>query len=321
MPISLDPALVETVVAGLLGACDVDGGPTGEQLMVLEAIAANVWHRDDLDVVSMPRLGSDDVAAELVDPISRRCFHEMLVALEVCRHPMSVSQVNRVEHYLAALGTTGPEVQILRDLVDKGTQVAADDFQRFLHANLDERSEPSLRGSAVAADDLEPELARKLEGLHDLPVGSLGWTFIEFYRRHHIPTPGIEASWMNHFFVAHDMTHVIAGIEPTGPGELALSAFQMAMDDNDVNRSALLASLIVHEVGVGSAGKLTSESGTLADGVAAELFARELARGAQCTADFSLVDHFALAPLPLTEVRARFGVMPPVDPEDGHHCW
>jgi hypothetical protein len=126
---------------------------------------------------------------------------------------------------------------------------------------------------------------------------------------------------MNHFFVAHDMTHVIAGIEPTGPGELALSAFQMAMDDNDVNRSALLASLIVHEVGVGSAGKLTSESGTLADGVAAELFARELARGAQCTADFSLVDHFALAPLPLTEVRARFGVMPPVDPEDGHHCW
>ena len=39
MPISLDPALVETMVSGLLGACDVDGGPTGEQVMVLEAIA------------------------------------------------------------------------------------------------------------------------------------------------------------------------------------------------------------------------------------------------------------------------------------------
>jgi ubiquinone biosynthesis protein Coq4 len=33
-------------------------------------------------------------------------------------------------------------------------------------------------------------------------------------------------------FVAHDMTHVITGYEPTAPGELALGAFQISMNDS-----------------------------------------------------------------------------------------
>jgi hypothetical protein len=321
MPISLDPDLVDATVAGLLGACGVDDGPTQEQLVVLRSITVHLWNRDDLDLSTVSALGPEQTAEVLRSPAARRCFHELLVALEACRHPISEAQVSSVETYLGALGVEGPERQILRDLVDKGTEIAADDFQRFLRSNLADRAEPSLRGRTVPVDAAEPELAVKLDQLHDLPKGTLGWSYIEFYRRHRILTPGTEASWMNHFFVAHDMTHVIAGIEPTGPGELALSAFQMAMTDNEVNRSALLASLIVHEVGIGNAGKLTSESGTLADGSAAELFGQELARGAQCSADFSLVDHFELAALPLNEVRDRFGVMPPIDPDDGHHHW
>jgi hypothetical protein len=321
MPISLDPDLVDATVAGLLGACDVDDGPTQEQLVVLRSITVHIWNRDDLDLSTVSALGPEQTADALRSPAARRCFHELLVALEACRHPISEAQVSSVETYLGALGVEGPERQILRDLVDKGTKIAADDFQRFLRSNLAQRAEPSLRGRTVPADAAEPQLAAKLDQLHDLPMGTLGWSYIEFYRRHRFLTPGTEVSWMNHFFVAHDMTHVIAGIEPTGPGELALSAFQMAMNDNEVNRSALLASLIVHEVGIGNAGKLMSESGMLADGRAAELFGQELARGAQCSADFSLVDHFELAALPLIEVRDRFGVTPPIDPEDGHHHW
>jgi hypothetical protein len=269
MPISLDPDLVDATVAGLLGACGVDDGPTQEQLVVLRSITVHLWNRDDLDLSTVSALGPEQTAEVLRSPAARRCFHELLVALEACRHPISEAQVSSVETYLGALGVEGPERQILRDLVDKGTEIAADDFQRFLRSNLADRAEPSLRGRTVPVDAAEPELAVKLDQLHDLPKGTLGWSYIEFYRRHRILTPGTEASWMNHFFVAHDMTHVIAGIEPTGPGELALSAFQMAMNDNEVNRSALLASLIVHEVGIGNAGKLTSESGTFWTGTSA----------------------------------------------------
>ena len=52
---------------------------------------------------------------------------------------------------------------------------------------------------------------------------------------------------------------------------------------------------------------------------AIDLLGQEIARGAACSSDFALVDHIALAPLPLEEVRARYGVRPPVDPGDGHH--
>ncbi|MFM8895628.1 MAG: hypothetical protein ACKOE2_09695 [Actinomycetales bacterium] len=44
-------------------------------------------------------------------------------------------------------------------------------------------------------------------------------------------------------------------------------------------------------------------------------------RGTTCRADFSLVDHFELAPMPLAEVRQEFGVVVPDDPQDGHHWW
>ena len=61
------------------------------------------------------------------------------------------------------------------------------------------------------------------------------------------------------------------------------------------------------------------ESGLLGERSNALLLAQELKRGSQCRADFSLVDHFELAPLPLAQVRAEFGVAPPVNPQDGHH--
>ena len=55
------------------------------------------------------------------------------------------------------------------------------------------------------------------------------------------------------------------------------------------------------------------------------LLASELKRGSACSADFSLVDHFALAPLPLSEVRQQFNVGRPLQPSPVDHlfwdCW
>lgn len=321
MPVVVTSEFVEPFVSGLLGGIDVDGGPTAEQLQVLSAVTTHLWRRPDLDLATLSPLGPEATASVIVDPAMRRRFHEILVALEACRHPLSSSQLERVETYCSALGVGGPDADLFRSFISEGAQRAADDFRRFLSDNLAQRVEPGLSDIPVVVDRPEPGVAARLEALNDLPAGTLGHGLIEFYRRSGLPIPGREASAMNHFFVGHDMTHVIAGLEPTGPGEVALSAFQMAMNDNSVNTSALLASLIVHEVGFGSAGKLSSEAGTLADPAAAQLFGQELARGAACSADFSLVDHLAIAHLPLAEVREMYGVRAPVNPEDGHHHW
>tara|TARA_B100001121_G_scaffold301776_1_gene313282 strand:- start:219 stop:452 length:234 start_codon:yes stop_codon:yes gene_type:complete len=51
----------------------------------------------------------------------------------------------------------------------------------------------------------------------------------------------------------------------------------------------------------------------------ANLLSNEMARWSCCTCDFSLVDHFELAHLSLSKVREEFNVLPPANPDDGHH--
>jgi hypothetical protein len=48
------------------------------------------------------------------------------------------------------------------------------------------------------------------------------------------------------------------------------------------------------------------------------LLGQEIRRGSECAGDFSLADHFALAPMQLSDVRAEFGLRPPVNVHDGH---
>jgi hypothetical protein len=117
------------------------------------------------------------------------------------------------------------------------------------------------------------------------------------------------------------MFHVISGIAPTGEGEIALGGFQVAMNDTPANSFAFLSPLIVHEAGFAGVDNIEKSAYTLARPYAAELLGRSLARGAATTGDFAFVDHFDLAPLPLEEVRARYGVPPPADPNDGHHIF
>lgn len=320
MSLLISPRMVDLFVGALVAGIDVDGGPTPEQLGVLQAIVTHVWDRPDLELRSVPRVGPRELADALQDEEDRELFHELHMTLEACRHPQSSAQVDAVEAYADALGASGDDLQIFRDLVTRGVDVAAADYSRFLAADVIERFEPSLATTPVSPDAAEPELASRLEGFAEYGPGTLGRAFLQFYERFHLTLPGKEASSMNHFFVAHDMTHTIAGISTTIQGEIALSAFQFAMNNNRINRAALFASLVAHEAGFTHPGHLqNSEVGTLADKSAALLLARELRRGSECAADFSLVDHFELAPMPLDEVRKEFGVRAPVAAGDGHH--
>lgn len=321
MSLSLAPALVEPFVSGLLGVCDVDGGITDEQLMVLQAITTQVWQRPDLSLRTHPRLEPDPLAAAITEMSDRRHFQEMVVTLEACRHPLTDAQLERAEAYEAAIGIIGPDAALFRTMVDEGTERAKADFARFLVGSVEARVEPSLRSVPVVEGASEPELVERIETLRSCAPGTLGHAYIEFYEFAGLPFPGVEATPMNHFYVAHDMTHVIAGIGTTAEAEVALSAFLMAMSDDATNRSALLASLIVHEAGFGDSNKVRAEQGVLARPGAAHLLASEIARGGRCTADFSREDHFAMVDRPLADIRAEFGVRTPIDIADGHHLF
>jgi len=318
--IELPTDLVEPVVGGLMAGIDVSGGPTDEQVKVLQAIVARVWSRPDLDVRRVRQVSPGELADRLDDQAHRDLFHELHLTLEACRHPQTPEQVEAVERYAAALEADGEDLRMFRDLVSQGVEAASADYARFLQASLQERAEPSLASLPVDPDHPELALAEKLEAFAEYAPDSLGRAYITFYEHFGLRLPGLDASAVNHFFVSHDMTHTIAGVSTTVAGEVALSAFQFAMNNNRINRAALLASLVAHEAGFAHPGHLRqADTAVLADSAAVLLLSQELARGTRCTADFSLVDHFDLAPLPLAEVRAAFGVQPPADASDGHH--
>ncbi|MEX2100853.1 MAG: Coq4 family protein [Acidimicrobiia bacterium] len=309
MPLIVDSELVEPVTRALLGATDVDGGPTAEQLAVLQALLTHLWSRDDLDLAALSPSGPDAAAAAITEPGDRRRLRELMVTLELCRHPESMAQVERIEQYAAAIGFDGPELEIARHWIQEGTARATEDFDRFYAENLEALSEPSLRDEYLRIEHPDLELAQRLEALHDLPDGTLGHAYIEFYRRNKITVPGADVHTPAHY-VSHDMNHVIAGYEPTGPGEIALGAFTLAMNDNDANWMQFIANLAIHEAGIVQHGAIMPKTSTLERPGATDLLGEALHRGSRCTADFSQADHLVMADWSLDDVRAHFGVQP-----------
>lgn len=303
------PDHIETAVRGLLGAADVDGGPTDEQRDLIRAVVAGYWQRPDLDIGGLEPLGPDAVAPLLTDAVERARFHQLLVLLELARHPLSAAQTDRAEAYADALGVDEPERVMNRDLVTAGIEAARDDYRRLLASSEGELEEVSLQGHEPVDAATNAALAARLRGFAELPDDTLGHMFLSFYERNGLRLPGDDPRTPA-VFVSHDMTHVIGGYEPTGPGEIALGAMLLAVTDSHAHWVGFLGNLAVHEVGIVGHEGLDPKTATLARPGAPELVADAFRRGAACTADFSCADHLAMAEWPIERVRAEFGVPP-----------
>jgi hypothetical protein len=314
VPLLVNADDVESVVGVLVGGIDVDRGPTDEQRTVLDAIVTHLWHRPDLTVDTAARLTPDAAARAIVDPKLRRRVCQLLVTLELCRHPQTATQIALVEEYAAALGIGGPPLAIIRRWVDEGAERATEDYDRFYAADLAQLSEPSLRDKYLHLAEPDHELGQRLRALHDLPEDTLGYAYIEFYRRNNLTLPGDDVHFPAHY-VSHDMNHVISGYEPNGQGEIALGAFTLAMHDNDANWLQFMTNLLIHEAGMLKHGEIMPKPESLQRLGATELLGEALARGAACSTDFSQIDHLTMADWPLAQVREFFNVIPLAVPQ------
>jgi ubiquinone biosynthesis protein Coq4 len=176
---------------------------------------------------------------------------------------------------------------------------------------MEDIAEPSLVAEHMGKEDHAPELAARLRSFHDLPEGSLGRAYVDFCDRNNLTYPG-DNPLQPAIFVAHDMTHVIAGYEPTGPGELALGAFQISMNDSEAHWIAFLGSIAIHEAGYFNENGFVGKESTLTRPGAVDTLTEAFARGQQCTGDFTAIDHLAMADRPLAEIRSEYNVVPVV---------
>lgn len=316
--VQFSPGDPHVFAAGLLGVIDASDAGTAEQRAVLEAIVGHVWQVPDLDLEGLAPLTPDAVAGRLAEPAARLRFAELAMVLELCRHPQSAAQVDRVEAYVRALGIDDLAVETTRTALERGAAIATEDLERTYRSILPEISELQLRDRYLTLDTPDPALGDRLRALHELPPGTLGHAYIEFYRRNGFPLPGDDVHLPAHY-VNHDMNHVITGYEPTAPGEVARSGFLFAASTSRHDWLELLLTLSIHESGVVTHGEIRAKVATLARPGVADLLGEGLARGQQCTVDLAAVDHLAIAAEPLEEIRARFHVVPlrhPVMPPD-----
>jgi len=301
--------LVEQAASTLASSIDLGDGGTEEQQLVLQAMVDGYWNRPDLKVGALSPVSPDEAAAVFTSERIQHRMRQFLVLLEFCRHPISEAQATQTEKYAAALGGHGPGLSIARTLVTEGAGKALLDFQRVSKGVRRQWSEQSMLGSYEHLEEPDHELAALLRSFHDGNPGTLGYEYVEFYRRNAMTLPGDDPS-QPAFFVSHDMNHVLAGYEPSAIEEISLSGFLLAAADTDANWILLLTSIAAYEAGFLTSEAFEGKQGVLGRPGAAATFAEALRRGAKCAVDFSHLDHLALANRDLDEVRRELGIEP-----------
>ncbi|MCP9884746.1 hypothetical protein KBY97_06350 [Synechococcus sp. ATX 2A4] len=331
------PPLARTLVGGLRDLVAVEGGATSEQERLLRSLALHLLGLTPSELTAITPLPPQALAALLPDDDSRRRFLQLGLMLELCRHPRSAAQLQRLEAFSNAFGIHGVELRLVQDLFHRTAAEATASFVRCYAVFLPELSsshgalvvdlskKPGADQGTDPGSDPGDAFFAQVQGLRDCPHGSLGWAFVQFYARNGLPLPARNTP-NPAYYVSHDMNHVITGYEPTGPGEIALGAFKLALRNDDANWMASLANFLIHEVGLfvhgndsqfvpyGGDGEpyngLNGKRGALDLPGAPELLAEAWRRGAACSGDFSRLDHLALASEPLLEIRRRFHVLP-----------
>lgn len=314
------------VIKALRYLVDVEGGATTEQLKVLRTLGVYILKIKPSELEDQSVIMPNELKHWLPDEKDKRCFLQLAIMLELCRHPRSKAQLSRFEEFAEALDFHGVELHIVQELCHRTAEEATADFIHIYSASMPELSE---RHGAIMTKEgtlkYSEDFFERVSLLHTNPYGSLGWCFSEFYKRNDLILPNCNTPNPG-YYVCHDMNHVITGYEPTGPGEIALGAFKLALCPSEANWLASLTNFLIHEVGLfkhgtdlqfipyGGDGEpyhgLNGKRGALDLPGAPELLAEALNRGKACSGDFSALDHLAIADVPLIDIRKQFNVIP-----------
>ena len=315
----------KAIARGLCNLVDVDGGPTNEQLRVLSVLIVHFLGLTSADLDFTNTLSAAELGVVMTGASERRRFMQLATILELCRHPKSLEQLQKLEDYGEALHVSGDALNAAKELCHKSAEEASADFLRTYQTYFPDLSEGyhkmlSQDGQLHYDDDF----FEKLQTFHAMPPGSLGKCFAEFYRRSGLTIPTRQTVNPG-YYLWHDMGHVITGYEATSIGEVCLGAFKLALHDSDANWMASLTNFMIHEAGLfkpGSQVQYVSNRGSgdpygtdctkgvMEDPSAPDFLAEALQRGSTCTGDFTSLDHLAIADVPLIEIRSQYNVVP-----------
>ena len=320
MSITLDGRddLVFPLLRVLRTATDIGDGGTAQQRGMIRDLARMLFGLDDLELDSLELIAPSDAAA-LFDTIPlRRRVRMFLVLFMLCRHPLTGDQVELVDAFVDALGGDegDPGLAQARSMVETQMLEISDDLYRAWGGAVEAMTESTLRDRYGATEAAAPELVARIQGLGDLPRGSLGREYVEFYRANGFALPGEEPG-VPAFFVGHDMCHLIAGCGPAAHEEIALAAFLLGAREDEDHWAYLLGVMAIMEYGAFAPPSFEAKIGSLGRPGAMDVVLDALLRGQQCFVDLLAVDHLAMAHLSIADIRQRFNIAAPKPPFPG----
>jgi hypothetical protein len=291
------------------------------QRAVLSAVLRELWGVED-DPAALQPLTGEEVAAAVADPLLRRRLVQMAVTLELLLHPLPPEVADQVARFADALGVQEPACNGARRLahdqlvlmyacLQRNSWYPAETRRGMGHGHLFELVRSKLAYYALLEDE---DLADRWRALGDLPDGTWGRGVYDFYQRNGFPFPG-ELHGIYEVGARHDWVHVLTGYGTTPEGEVDVFAFIAAAMPDPQGFVLLVVTLGIFQNGSihhmfgrpvpgGGMGALEVRGGP-------RRFAEAVSRGEVCGVDvLGGVDHFAMAALPLAEVRRRLRVEP-----------
>jgi hypothetical protein len=313
-----DAAEVLALSRGILGVVAPEGGITGLQRILIEALVTAM--------TGFP----PDLAADPVDPEEfarimaprnlafRTRIVQMVILYTLVLQPMPLDVVDRVDRFAREAGVDEGMLSVAREFATGSLGLASLDFERNGYASTwssgDDASlhlSTHLAGAWDAVED-DPLLAQRWRDLEHLPPTSLGRRVADFYRARGFTYPGTPGS-APPLLAQHDWVHVLADYGTTVESELEVFGF-IARANDDMRAFSLLAMVVsLFETAYlpRGAGLFEADAGHLSQAGVATHLGDAMRRGARCTGsiDFLRVDWFALAARPVEEVRAHFGLV------------
>ena len=152
----------------------------------------------------------------------------------------------------------------------------------------------------------DAKVAKRFQNLEQLPEGSLGRSFFEFYRARSFPLPGEKKSF-GELLVPHDCSHILGGFNTDMNGEMNVGGFEAGVYDDAFGFELLLEVILDFHLG-----KKFTTLGLLPPGTNhfdPDQVMIGYERGVACQVNlFKGWDFWAVAGEQVTDLRARYGI-------------
>jgi hypothetical protein len=270
---------------------------------------------DELDTGALPDTIPVVLSAALDDPALADHAAQLLTVMAVIDGTVDEAKIKVVEDYAIALGVTGDYIRQLAELGRQNLQWVAADVQRqnlksitgrALDVPIDEWIMPYQGGN------IDDALAARYRGFSELPAGTLGRTFFDFYSLYGFAFPGEPAGLNEKFATPHDSTHVLSGYDTSPQGELLVSTFTAGMHPHEPMSGHILPVIITWHLGI----ELIKFTGSYRGALDPEKFFVAWERGSDVTTDVFDTDWdiWTASSRPLAELRTEYAI-PPLDPK------